>query len=113
MYGCPDERRARPWLLVHLARPVHPAHGTDIIWSACHTFKVKWDVEMADEFKPEFDALGQDVRREVLALARVLQEFGPRLGRPRVDTLNGSAPCQYEGIAIQRGRRGMASGLRL
>src|SRR5437016_9047447 len=45
---------------------------------------------MADEFKPEFDALDQDVRREILALARVLQEFGPQLGRPRVDTLNGS-----------------------
>jgi hypothetical protein len=51
---------------------------------------VKWVVEVADEFKPEFDALGQDVRRELLALARVLQEFGPQLGRPRVDTLNGS-----------------------
>ena len=45
---------------------------------------------MADEFKPEFHALGQDVRREILALARVLQEFGPQLGRPRVDTLKGS-----------------------
>jgi hypothetical protein len=51
---------------------------------------VKWAVEMADEFKPEFDALDQDVRREVLALARVLQEFGPQLGRPRVDTLKSS-----------------------
>src|SRR5437660_8283283 len=45
---------------------------------------------MADEFKPEFDALDQDVRREILALARVLQKFGPQLGRPRVGTLNGS-----------------------
>ena len=45
---------------------------------------------MADEFKPEFDVLGQDVRREILALARVLQEFGRQLGRPRVDTLKGS-----------------------
>ena len=45
---------------------------------------------MADEFKPEFDALAGSVRRELLALARVLQEFGPQLGRPRVDTLNGS-----------------------
>src|SRR5277367_4446832 len=45
---------------------------------------------MADEFKPEFDVLGQDVRREVLALARLLQKFGPQLGRPRVDTLKGS-----------------------
>ncbi len=45
---------------------------------------------MADEFKPEFDALDRGVRREILALARVLQEFGPQLGRPRVDTLKGS-----------------------
>jgi len=45
---------------------------------------------MADEFRPEFEALDQGVRREILALARVLQEFGPQLGRPRVDTLNGS-----------------------
>ncbi|MGB2622214.1 MAG: type II toxin-antitoxin system RelE/ParE family toxin [Candidatus Acidiferrum sp.] len=51
---------------------------------------MRWAVELADEFKPEFDALHQDVRREVLALARVLQEFGPQLGRPRVDTLKGS-----------------------
>src|SRR5437762_6708544 len=45
---------------------------------------------MADEFKPEFDALDQDVRREILALSSLLQLFGPQLGRPRVDTLNGS-----------------------
>ncbi len=51
---------------------------------------MKWAVEIADEFQPEFDALDQDVRTEVLALARVLQEFGPQLGRPRVDTLKGS-----------------------
>ena len=51
---------------------------------------MRWAVELADEFKPEFDALDQDVRREVLALSRVLQEFGPQLGRPRIDTLKGS-----------------------
>lgn len=45
---------------------------------------------MADEFKPEFDALHEHVRTEVLALSLVIQEFGPQLGRPRVDTLKGS-----------------------
>ena len=30
------------------------------------------------------------VRIELLALTRLLQHFGPQLGRPRVDTLNGS-----------------------
>ncbi len=47
-------------------------------------------VEIGDEFEPEFDALHEDVRTEILALARLLQQFGPQLGRPRVDTLKGS-----------------------
>jgi len=52
--------------------------------------KTGWVVQMADEFEPEFFALPADVRTEILALARFLQEFGPQLGRPRVDTLKGS-----------------------
>jgi hypothetical protein len=51
---------------------------------------VSWVVEIGDQFKPEFFALHQDVRTEVLALTRMLQQLGPQLGRPRVDTLNGS-----------------------
>jgi hypothetical protein len=51
---------------------------------------VSWVAEIGDEFEPEFDALHEDVRVEILALSRVLQEFGPQLGRPRVDTLKGS-----------------------
>ena len=47
-------------------------------------------VEIGGEFEPEFDDLHEDVRTEILALARLLQHFGPQLGRPRVDTLNGS-----------------------
>ena len=49
-----------------------------------------WVVDIADEFEPEFDALSEDVRTEILALSRLLQQFGPRLGRPWVDTLNDS-----------------------
>jgi DNA-binding XRE family transcriptional regulator len=51
---------------------------------------VTWVVEIGDEFKLEFFALQEDVRTEILALTRLLQQFGPQLGRPRVDTLNGS-----------------------
>lgn len=51
---------------------------------------MRWIIELGDEFEPEFDALHEDVQTEILALARLLQQFGPRLGRPRVDTLNGS-----------------------
>jgi hypothetical protein len=49
-----------------------------------------WSVALGDEFEPEFDALHEDVQTEILAIARLLQQFGPQLGRPRVDTLNGS-----------------------
>ena len=52
--------------------------------------ETKWVVEIGEEFEPEFFALHEDVRLEILALARLLQQFGPRLGRPRVDTLSGS-----------------------
>ena len=52
-------------------------------------YEVRWIVEIGDEFKPEFDALHEGVRSEILALAGLLQQFGPQLGRPRVDTLVG------------------------
>ena len=51
---------------------------------------LSWVVEIGDEFESEFDALHLDVRIEILALSRLLQQFGPQLGRPRVDTLKGS-----------------------
>jgi hypothetical protein len=37
--------------------------------------KVGWVVEIADEFEPEFDRLHEDVRVEILALTRLLQQF--------------------------------------
>ena len=49
-----------------------------------------WGVLLDEEFEPEYDALPQDVQNELLAHARLLQQFGPQLGRPRADTLNGS-----------------------
>src|SRR5690348_7329712 len=45
---------------------------------------------MADEFEPEFDALPEDARLEILALSLLLEQFGPQLGRPRVGSLSGS-----------------------
>jgi hypothetical protein len=45
---------------------------------------------MGDEFALEFDELHEDVQTEILALSRLLQQFGPQLRRPHVDTLKGS-----------------------
>lgn len=62
----------------------------DGICTIRHTDMQRWTVELAVEFEPEFNNLHEDVSIEILALSRLLQEFGPQLGRPRVDTLNGS-----------------------
>ena len=49
-----------------------------------------WTVRFADDFEQEFLALQQAVQDELLAVARILAEYGPQLGRPYVDTLKGS-----------------------
>ena len=51
---------------------------------------MSWIVQLADQFRPEFLALDGVVRVELAAHAALLEQFGPQLGRPRVDTLNGS-----------------------
>ncbi len=49
-----------------------------------------WDVEFHTDFVPEFEGLDESVQDELLAHVALLEAFGPRLGRPRVDTLKGS-----------------------
>ena len=55
-----------------------------------HTQSVKWKVSFHQDFEAEFDALDDAVQDEMLAHAKLLEQFGPQVGRPRVDTLNGS-----------------------
>ncbi len=54
------------------------------------TVLVTWDVLFHEEFEREFEGLPEDVQDELLAHGKLLQQFGPQLGRPRADTLNGS-----------------------
>jgi hypothetical protein len=49
-----------------------------------------WNVLFHDDFHAEFQAMDGTLQDELLAHARLLQEFGPHLGRPTVDTLKGS-----------------------
>ena len=51
---------------------------------------MKWKVSFHQDFEVEFDALNEAMQDELLAHAKLLAQFGPQLGRPRVDTLNGS-----------------------
>ena len=49
-----------------------------------------WTVRFHDAFEGEFDQLPEAVQNGLLAHAGLLEQFGPNLGRPRVDTLKGS-----------------------
>lgn len=62
-----------------------------------------WQVLFHEEFDPEFDALPEDVQDELLAHARLLQQFGPQLGRPRVDTLKGSRHANMKELRFDAG----------
>jgi hypothetical protein len=55
-----------------------------------HYRGVSWTVLFHDVFEDEFNALSEAVQDELLAQAKLLEVFGPTLGRPRVDTLKGS-----------------------
>lgn len=55
-----------------------------------HNPAVQWTVQFVQEFEPEFDVLDEAVQDELLARAKLLQQFGPSLGRPWADTLKGS-----------------------
>ena len=46
-----------------------------------------WKVDLHDEFAGEFSALDKRVQNELLARIALLEQFGPRLGRPAADTL--------------------------
>lgn len=49
-----------------------------------------WNVAFADEFFAEYEDLPGAVQDELLLGVRLLEVYGPKLGRPHVDTLNGS-----------------------
>lgn len=49
-----------------------------------------WDVTFHEAYAEELDGAPADVKRKVLAMALLLKQFGPELGRPHCDTLNGS-----------------------
>ncbi len=55
-----------------------------------HNVDSQWKVEFHKEFLHEFRLYSEAVRRQVYALVELLMQFGPQLGRPRVDTLKGS-----------------------
>lgn len=62
-----------------------------------------WTAVFGDEFDKEFEALPQAVQDELLATAKLLGEFGPQLGRPHADTLNGSSFANMKELRFAAG----------
>jgi hypothetical protein len=46
------------------------------------------------------ETLHEDVQMEILAMARLLQQFGPQLKRPHVDTLKGSRHANMKELRL-------------
>ena len=51
---------------------------------------MSWTVAFHDDFEPEFLALEPAIQDALLAVAKLLTDYGPQLGRPYADTLKGS-----------------------
>jgi len=49
-----------------------------------------WNIEFEDAFELEFLAFDPQVQEALLAVAKLLANYGPQLGRPYADTLKGS-----------------------
>ncbi|MEQ8966256.1 MAG: type II toxin-antitoxin system RelE/ParE family toxin [Azospirillaceae bacterium] len=64
---------------------------------------MSWRVVVHDEFLGELASLMPEIRREVLAHAKLLETFGPTLGRPRVDTLAGSRFANMKELRFDAG----------
>jgi hypothetical protein len=62
---------------------------------------VTWIVELHPDFDPEFENLAEAVQDELLAHLKLLEQFGPLLGRPRVDTLNGSEHANMKELRFE------------
>jgi len=60
---------------------------------------VAWDIETTDEFQAWWAELSEAEHEAITIGVTVLEEKGPALGRPRVDTLERFEASEHEGIA--------------
>ena len=65
----------------------------------------EWQIRFHDAFEAEFIRFKAEIQDALLTVARLLADYGPRLGRPHADTLNGS---RYPNMKELRFRAGQA-----
>lgn len=60
-----------------------------------------WQIATTDDFDAWFTEQSEAVQVEVRASVRVLEQVGPFLGRPLVDTLNGSKHANMKELRVK------------
>ena len=63
--------------------------------------RTMWTIEYTDEFESWWGALSADEQMALDASVRVLEQLGPGLGRPHVDTVNGSRHANMKELRTQ------------
>jgi hypothetical protein len=66
---------------------------------------VEWSVEFTDEFEVWWDSLSVGEQEDVRASIKVLQQQGPSLGRPHVDSVAGSRYPNMKELRTQHAGR--------
>ena len=56
----------------------------------CIMLRIAWTLTFASEFDAEYQQMNTGLQNALLSHLVVLEKFGPRLGRPKADTLHGS-----------------------
>ena len=62
---------------------------------------MRWVVEFHDDFEPEFLAFEPAVQDALLAVAKLLADYGPQLSRPYADTLKGSKHANMKELRFE------------
>jgi len=64
--------------------------------------RMRWTILFDTAFERDFAGLAEEVQDELLAHAKLLETFGPQLGRPHVETLNGSKHANMKELRFNR-----------
>ena len=62
---------------------------------------MEWDVQFDEDFESWILGLEARVRIEIVAHINLLRQFGPHLGRPHVDTVEGSAFSNMKELRVR------------
>jgi hypothetical protein len=63
-----------------------------------------WIVQFGEEFDQDYRVLAEEVQDALLAAVSLLESYGPRLGKPYVDTLKESKYANMKELRFQAAR---------